>query len=204
MLTLPSDLITAKNKLSGGGVFVELLEIQMSELSTTIRLANNNDDVIWGGLTWQKFNFEPGDFNESQEGETNTIDIRVSNIGRVVQGYIEQTVNGLVNDTAIYRLVHVDYDSEDAAIEETFTILSVVCDEQWAAFTLGMENFYMRRFPLHVFQRNLCRYDVFKGTACGYSGAVASCDRRFETCITIGNQARFGGQPAIPNGIWNV
>lgn len=201
MLSLPSDLIAAKNKLSGMGVFVELFEIQMSESSTTLRLANNNEDVTWDDETWQKFTFEAGDVSESTDGQTQSLDILVSNIGRVVQGYIEQTTDGLLNDTVIYRLVHVDYPAEDAAIEETFTILNAVCDEVWVTFTLGMENFYLRRFPLHAFRRNTCRYEVFKGTACGYAGASTSCNREFATCISLSNSSRFGGQPGIPNGI---
>jgi len=204
MLSLPSDLIAEKNKLYSGGVFIELLEIRAEELSSYIYLANNSQDVEWNGTTWSRFRFESGEFSESDEGETQSVSIRVSNISRVVQGYIESTTNGLIGDTIIYRLIHADYPYENAALTTTFKILTCVCDELWVTFTLGMENFYLRRFPAHIFSRKICRYEEFGGTACGYSGSSTSCDRTFATCISLSNSSRFGGQPGIPVGVFDV
>lgn len=204
MLNIPSELIAEKNKLFASGAFLELLEIQMSELSETLRVVNNNDDVVWDGHTWQKFQFEPDDFSESQEGETSRVGIKVSNVMRVTQGYIEQTEDGLVEDEVIYRLIHSDHLDKDPAITINFTVLKAECDELWTYFTLGAENFFLNRFPLHVYSRKVCRYEVFKGTGCGYGGSEAQCDRTFARCIELGNQARFGAQPGIPGGSFDV
>ena len=204
MLTLPSDLIAEKNKLYSAGSFIELIEIQSTGLSSTVYLANNNEDVAWNGNTWQRFRFESGEFSESDEGETQTVSIKVSNVSRIVQGYIEQTSNGLIGDTIIYRLIHVDHLNESAAITTTLTILECVCDEMWVTFTLGLQNFFLRRFPAHIYSRTICRYEEFGGTACGYSGSSTSCDRRFSTYITLSNSSRFGGQPGIPGGLFDV
>ena len=204
MLLIPSELIAEKNKLFASGAFLELLEIQMSELSETLRIVNNNEDITYNGYTWQRFQFEPGDFKESQEGETPRVEIKVSNVLRVTQGYIEQTEEGLVGDTVIYRMIHSDHPDKAPAIIVWFQVLNVVCDEVWAVFTLGAENFFLNRFPLHVYKRNICRYEVFKSSRCGYSGAETSCARTFARCIELGNQARFGGQPGIPGGFFDV
>lgn len=204
MLSLPSDLIAEKNKLYSTGSFIELIEIQSTTLGSTIYLANNNEDTTWNGRTWQRFRFESGEFSESDEGETQAVRINVSNISRIVQGYVEQTSNGLIGDIIVYRLIHKDHPTSDAAIENTFTILDCQCNDMWVTFTLGMQNFYLQRFPAHVFSRKICRYEVFKNTACGYSGASTSCNRTFETCISLSNSSRFGGQPAIPGGVFDV
>ena len=38
-----------------------------------------------------------------------------------------------------------------------------------------------------------CRYRLFKGTRCGYSGGFSTCDRSYAQCVARGNQANFGG-----------
>lgn len=204
-LTLPSELIAEKNKLYSSGAFIELLEVVLSEDSSTMRLANNNDDVVWNSNTWNKFSFVPGDFEEADDDEAASVQIKVSNVGRVVQGWIEAaTTDNLIGDTVNYYLVHSDNLDKGAAITMNFIIIEIECNEEWAVFTLGMENFFFRRFPLNIYRRNLCRYKVFKGTECLYAGADLTCDRTFKQCLGFGHQLRFGGQPGIPGGQFNV
>lgn len=38
---------------------------------------------------------------------------------------------------------------------------------------------------------------VFKDTTCGYSGAETQCDRTYDRCIELINEARFGGHPFL-------
>lgn len=207
-LSIPSSLIAEKNKLFSGGAFLELLQVDMSENSQTLRIVNNNDDIDWDGQTWQKFQFQPGNFVESNEGETPQITVKVSNVLRAVQGHVENTEKGLVGDNATYYLIHSDNLSETTpVITQNFTILGVSCDELWVEFLLGAENFFLRSFPLNTYKRKICRYkapDGFKGTRCGYSGVETTCDRQFSTCVSYGNQQRFGGQPSIPGGFFDV
>ena len=207
-LTIPSSLIAEKNKLFSGGAFLELLQVTMSELSQTLRIVNNNEDITWNSQTWQKFQFQAGSFNESNEGEAPQISVKVSNVLRAVQGYVESADKGLVGDSVIYYLIHSDNLSETTpVITQNFTILGVTCDENWVDFLLGAENFFLRAFPTNLYKRKICRYktpDGFKGTRCGYSGAETTCDRKFSTCIGYGNQERFGGQPSIPGGFFDV
>lgn len=204
MLIVPSELIAEKNKLFTSGAFLELLEIQMSELGETLRIVNNNEDITYNGHVWQRFQFEPGDFKENQEGETPRVEVKISNVLRVTQGYIEQTENGLVGDAVVYRLIHSDHLDKDPAITQYFQVLKVDCDEVWAYFTFGAENFFLNRFPLHVYKRNICRYETFKGSQCSYSGSETTCDRTFARCIALGNEQRFGGQPGIPGGFFDL
>ena len=204
MLTLPSALIAEKNKLYTSGAFLELLEIQLSEASQTLRVINNNEDITWNSQIWSRFFFEAGDISESEEGENHTLEIRVDNVERTVQSFIESATDGLVGDTVVYRLIHSDNLSLAAAITASFTILSIECTEQWCTFTLGLENFFLKRYPLHTYSRNFCRYEVFKGSECLYAGADLVCDRKFTTCIGFGHEARFGGQPGIPGGQFDI
>lgn len=44
-----------------------------------------------------------------------------------------------------------------------------------------------------------CRWKVFKGTECGYSGSATTCDRSYQRCVDLGNQANFGGFRWLPS-----
>jgi hypothetical protein len=44
-----------------------------------------------------------------------------------------------------------------------------------------------------------CRWKVFKGTECAYSGAETWCDRTYARCEALGNTANFGGERWLPS-----
>ena len=44
-----------------------------------------------------------------------------------------------------------------------------------------------------------CRWPVFKGTYCTYSGNGTWCDRTYKRCSALGNTANFGGFRWIPS-----
>lgn len=44
-----------------------------------------------------------------------------------------------------------------------------------------------------------CRWKVFKGTECTYSGAETWCDRSYERCLVLANSANFGGFRFLPS-----
>lgn len=207
---LPADLIAEKNKLSTTGSFLELLEIQLSEAGDTLRYVLNNRTIQWKGHSWIPWPFQPAEVDETSDGDLPTFDLQVSNVGKIIQTYIEEAENGLVGDTVIYRAVHSNYlDQGDNAvyIEETFQILSNKSFVDWVTFPLGAENFFYYRFPGSLFDRKICRYkptDGFKGSRCKYGGAAISCDYLFSTCLGYGNIANFGAQPGIPGGSFDV
>jgi len=44
-----------------------------------------------------------------------------------------------------------------------------------------------------------CRWKVFKGTECGYSGSGTWCDRTYTRCAALGNTDNFGGFRWLPS-----
>jgi len=44
-----------------------------------------------------------------------------------------------------------------------------------------------------------CRWLVFKGPECGYSGPETWCDRSYDRCVQLGNQDNFGGFRWLPS-----
>src|SRR5690554_914294 len=78
-----------KNKISSTGAWLILLEIQFQ--GTTIRVVNNNEDIEWpegSGTTWVAFPFELGDIGENSKGELPSLQVKVSNVTRVIQQYL--------------------------------------------------------------------------------------------------------------------
>jgi hypothetical protein len=44
-----------------------------------------------------------------------------------------------------------------------------------------------------------CRWKVFKGTECAYSGSGEWCDRTYNRCVQLENSANFGGFRFLPS-----
>ena len=203
-LTISTALIKEMNKLDSAYSVHELVEIQLSESSATLRYNIGNESVVWDGATWEPMAIRPGPAKETLDGDLPTVTIEISNAGRAIQGEIEDTENGLVGDSIIIRAVSGQNPADGAFVTLNYEILEIECNPQWCSFKLGCENFYFMRFPRNILKRNVCRYKTFKGNLCGYGGAVASCDRTFDTCISLNNSSAFGGQPGIPGGGFNV
>jgi phage-related protein len=199
-LSLPPALVEAKNKLYSDTSFLELLEIQMLS-GDVLHIANNNDDVWWGGRTWNKFAFKSGDDLETAEGEDHSISIQVSNVTGTMQGHLEESANGMLGDTVIYRLVYPA--ATTAAITGQFEIVDAYADEVWVTFTLGAENWFLNRFPAHAYNRDRCWYWPHMTDVCSYTDS-SLCDRRFATCISLGRSLVTGCQPGIPGGQFDV
>ena len=203
MLTIPADIILEKNKLYSSEAFVELLEWQKT--GGTVRIANYNENITWGGYTWTRFRFDGGGEQDTGGDSAETITIKVSAIDKVIQRYLESLTNGGIGDTVIYRRVHTSDLTLGAALSATFEIVDVDAgpSSEWVTFTLGQENFFLSQFPANVFRRNVCRYRPSMTAVCPYVNN-ALCDRTFSDCVYFGQQAVFGGQPGIPGGAFNL
>ncbi len=204
-LTLPAEIIASKNKLYSGKTLYDLLEIRNTYSKEIIRIVNNNEDVKWKYHWWTKFKFGKGDETETADGDNHDLVVKVSNNTGVMQGYVEADPNGMIDDIVIYR--YVDPEVETPAIEDWFQIVDAqavtLSDGDWVLFTLGAENWFLSRFPAHVYRRNICRYQPHLTDICPYTNSV-SCNRRFDTCISLGRAGSFGGQPGIPGGSFDV
>jgi len=199
MLTLSSAAILEKNKLDSTGAFLVLLEINFEGVDP-IRLVRNTEDIEWNGETWYAFPFDIDDVQEDAKGQLPNVTIRVGNVTRVLQQYLDDSQGGL-GATVTIRVVHSDHlDLTDPEFEETFEVIGCSVDQMWVRFTLGAENPLLTRCPRQRFLKDHCRYKEFKGTLCGYSGSATECDRTFERCMELGNEHRFGGFPGIPTG----
>lgn len=196
-ISISTAAVQEKNKLSSNGVFVLLLELHYDEVNDPIYICWNTVDVIWNGHTYTAMPFELGDLNETKEAELPTVTLGVWDIGRVLTPHLHQFGGG-VGTLAYIRVINTALSESTALREEVFSITEVAVDSQnKIQFTLGAENLMTYRSPKNRFLKAHCRYKVFKGAYCGYSGSESDCDRTFSRCKALGNQSRFGGFPGV-------
>ena len=207
-MSLSSVAYLEKNKLSSTGIWFILLKVKTPG-GTIIRVCLNTEDVIWpvtGGNTYIAFPFEIDEIGDTSKGEIPQITMRVSNVGRVMQQYMEAE-EGLVNSEVTIRVVHsthvtttslgtgINNSSPEVILQ--YDILDAHCDSMWATFILGAGSPYRMRFPRNRVISGFCRY-IFKSARCGYAGSETNCDRSLSTCRDImSNSARFGGAPGV-------
>ncbi|MBP2639325.1 MAG: minor tail protein [Firmicutes bacterium] len=201
MLNLSVAGMVEKSQLSSEGVWLLLVEVAIPDLSEPLRLVRNNEDIIWNGHTWTAFNFKLGDVTEDNKGKPQSVPLQISNITQTVQAYVEEN-NGLTGTAVTLRVVHSQYlNNILPELEEVFTVQSTTCDSKWITFFLGSERSIQVRFPFRRVLKNFCAWrDQYKGIECGYAGSLMECDGTLTSCRTRDNEARYGGEPSIPEG----
>lgn len=202
MLNLSPAAFLEKNRLASDGAWLVLLEIAVFGLDQAIRVVRNTEDVEWpsgSGRVWTAFPFELDEIGEDSKGEVPRVVVRVSNVTRAVQAYLEQADGG-VGASVTIRVVHgAHLDLPDPEVELVFEALEARTDSRWAEFTLGAANPFRRRFPQNRALKNFCRFK-FKSPECGYVGEVQACGKTLAECRELNNSRRFGGFPGVGLG----
>lgn len=206
-LPLSSAAIQEKNKLvSGhGNYWIVLIDINVPGLAEHIRVTSDNIETVWNGDTYTPFPFEIEEVSDSSSGEVPRVDIRVSNVTRVLERYIQDydyytKQNGYSPVELTISVVHSAHlDLTEPETEYVFHLKQPKTNAKWATFTLGANNPFSKRFPLNRLLKNRCRYKQFKNTRCGYTGTATTCNRTLTRCRELGNSDRFGGFPGVGN-----
>jgi phage-related protein len=193
-----------KNKLTIDSVFIALLEITIPSVTDVIRIANNNDDVVWNGYIWQKFPFELGEVSESSNAETSQFQIKVSNVNNLIGQYVRQydvyiKENGYspINIT-LYLVNSRDLDNTTPVFSHNLILSTPSINMQEVSFTVSARDLFRAKTPIHKMLPNNCRFK-FKSLLCGYAGAETTCDKTLLRCRELNNSARYGGFPTIGN-----
>lgn len=196
MINLPSSLVAVKNSLDSDEPAVVLVQIDMPDLNEPIRIAANEVDLTWSGETWVAFPFEVDNVGEPARGETQQVVLRVSNITRAVQGYVDQAAGGVDADVTLHVINAGDLAETETYITLLFRVAGTICDENWVTFNLTSADMWRRTFPKNNCHKNHCSYR-FKDIFCAYSGVETTCDHTLSRCRELANENRFGGFPSI-------
>lgn len=196
MLTINSSILGELHKLSSDESVIFLFGIP----SIGLFLARNNENIDWDGHHWIAFPLDVGLINVNSEGKLPELVVRCHDVNGLVESYVLE-YGGFMGLIAEVHAINSGYlEDEGSIFSFEFEVKAPHCEADLVQIHLGVENPFSQRYPAMYLHGNLCQYtdpDGFRGVRCGYTGAQITCDRTFATCITYGNQARFGGQPGL-------
>lgn len=200
--------INAKNSLGDGGIW--LSPITISKGTTVLRYVNNTEDLIWNGDTYQAMSIEIGEMQDTSKGALPSLEMRISNIERIIQGFVEADEdfgsNWNVDISFIYipppipSPLNVNQISE---MDFSFVTTGCRCDSKECVFTMGMSNPILAKFPKRRLIPNKCQA-TFKvaETGCPYTGSDTTCAYTLADCKSKFQEqdVPFLGFPATPTG----
>jgi phage-related protein len=207
-LPISTVAMQEKNKLASDAVWFVALEIVIPGIAEPVRIVSNNENIAWRAETWIGFRFEIEEIGEGRTGEVPRVELRISNVDRQMEYYIQQydayiKANGFSPiEVYIYVLVSKNLGSSTPEAEHLYELKQPKSNPIWATFILGASNPFNKRWPQHRLLKNHCRF-IFKGPLCGYSGATAACDKTLTACRNMAggsNSARYGGTPGVGVG----
>lgn len=205
---LPASIIIEKNRIETEYTWLVMLDIVLPD-STLLYLVRNNEDVTFNSTLYVAIPFTIEPTKETTKGQINTVTLKVSNITRIIQSYIEDQNGGIGSSVKVRFINNIDLSgtTDYSELELDFTVLSTNSDTQWVSFTLGTGNPLNKRFPLDRYLANHCGFKFNnlsgqEGTSpeCGYSGSETSCNRTLSDCQARNNSSRFGGFLGLGKG----
>jgi len=166
MLALSALSILEKNKISSTGAWLILLTVTLPN-STIIRIVRNNEDVTYQGELYVAFDFALEAVVHDIKGKLPSVNLKVSNVGRVFQSYIEE-LEGIVGSTVLIQIVNSALLAEDfSELDLTFEIQKTSADSKYVTFELGVPSPLYKRFPLYRYSGAICNWaSRFKGAEC--------------------------------------
>lgn len=192
-----------KNKLNTDSVFLIALEITIPDVVDPIKIVNNNEDIVWNGVTYQAFPFEIEEFSDNTAGEITEFQIKVGNANNIIGSYLRVydayvKNNGFEPIQVSMSVINTNnLSSATPEIQHLTTLIKPSISYEQVTFTLGGVNAYNKTVHKKMY-RNNCRFK-FKSTQCGYSGSATTCNKTYSRCKELSNQTRFGGFPLIGN-----
>lgn len=198
MRQIPSVLVLEKNKIASSAPWLLLLDLILPN-GAHFRFVRNTEDVTFLGNTYTALPFEVDAISEESKGQIPNVVLRIANVGRILQGFIEET-NGAVGARVILTVAHASYlTSGYMAFQAEFDVIATHVDALWITLTLGIPNPMRRRFPTYKYIPDICQWD-FKSAECGYTGQATSCNKTLARCRELGNSRRFGGFIGLSGG----
>ena len=200
---METSLVLEKNKLSSTTPWLILLEINVPSIPpTTVYLVRNTENITFNSQEYTAFPFELDVSKQVSKGDIPTIEVRVSNVTRTTQAYLEDC-DGLVDTQMTVRVVakptgeSVYYEAQSW----TYDVLAVHSDANYVYFTLGAPNPLSKRFPVHRYIAFNCRWRFRVNSSvvapeCGYTGNDSALPWEPSTVTLVGAIVT----PTTPNG----
>lgn len=193
----------AKNEQGQLFHLISFIDIPTLPTPTDINIVDNNDDVAFGGVLYQKF---PVTFNGvavTGSGEINKASIVLANPSRIFQAYLQQ-FQGLRGIQVEVKTVFEKFldtgSSPDAysCLSDYFVVDSYTATDQVIQLQLDPICDFNIKIPRRRYS-SICYWRFKDADTCMYAGADLNCTKDLIACRAKGNEARYGGFPGVPS-----
>jgi phage-related protein len=195
--------ILEKNKLASGVAFVVLAKIEIYDPATaayveTTYIANNTENISFGGQTYVAFPFKID--LKYEAGAIPEITMTAMDFQGVLLSKLN-TYAGATGSRVTITVVNTANLAQGPEIEEVFEVVGTSANEWVITIRLGAESVLSRQFPGRTQMKDRCSWR-YKSAECGYIGSMPSCDLSLQGangCAAHNNTVNFGGFPGIQN-----
>lgn len=194
--------VVEKNRIASKEAFIILCEIEVVDSTTgdyveTLRLARNNEDILFQGNTYVAVMFD-FDSQETSEGVPD-LTVTIQDPTQSVMSRTEQHEGG-VGWKVRFKLINTGDMTADPEIEEMVYVIAANAQDYIVQFSLGARNPLAQRFPRNMQWRDRCSWKFKDSEGCKYTGPETFCDYTLQGpdgCSVKGNSLRFRGLPGI-------
>ena len=199
-IPLIQPLIEEKNKISQDQPWLLFLTMTNVAKTLTLRLVRNTENITFKGHEYIAFPFEIDNIPEASIGSLPTLAIKVSNVDRQIQTYVEQDDTFGSGWEVIISLAHIsqlngtNLEDHVAEIEHKFQSLDLTADNESLVINLGVRNPMLVQFPRQQYAGGFCQRTFNDGQGCPYATqgkagttfeqckrTLANCKERFDT-----------------------
>lgn len=195
-MTIPliQPLIEEKNKISQDQPWLLFLTMTNVAKTLTLRLVRNTENITFKGEEYVAFPFEIDSIPEASKGSLPTLAIKVSNVDRQIQAYIEQDATFGSGWEVIISLAHIsqlngtDLEDQVAEIEHKFQSLDLTADNEFLTVNLGVRNPMLVQFPRQQYAGGFCQRTFNDGEGCPYATqgkntSYTFCKKTLNNCL---------------------
>jgi lambda family phage minor tail protein L len=192
---IDSTFKSEKAKRKNGPIFLYALE--KYDGINDLYLAGFDEDIVYNGITYSRFPITHEFVGENNQGQIDQLKVRLSNVSRLIQLYLEQF--DFRGKKVTIRMVWLNQLADpDAFMDDIFYIDNYSADQNNVEFTLtGKFDVLGVDLPARRYSRNYCAWK-FKSTECGYAGSETTCNKTKQRCKQLNNYQRFGAFPSVP------
>lgn len=209
-IPLIQPLIAEKNKIEQDVPWLLCLKLVNVAGDLTIRLVNNTENITYQGDEYIAFPFELDPIPEVTRGSLPSVALKVSNVDRQIQSYVEQDATFGSGWSVTLYLVHAGHLAETppegqvSEIEQEWRSLDLTADNEFLTINLGMPNPMLIQFPAQKFTGGFCQRTFSDDLGCPYATegknnnytfckkTLANCKERFDTQRTNSKGEKIG------------
>lgn len=185
---IPRHLL--KIEIHGGSIYI-------LDNETLESLRYNREDYIGAPLEFDEI-------KKDDSSGVSKLNISLSNVGLAISGIIGQRGDVITNAPAVLTLVFLDLNTNTIIPDMKKVLFAGRCNNlklDYENASMDIETSlggYEVQAPIMKY-RTTCQVRRFKDCRCGYTGEETACDRTFDRCKELENQANFRGFPQMFN-----